>query len=97
MAKVKGCLTKSCIAYEKKIHYKKEDEFCSKCGKELRYVCKKCHVMIDKDSKGSLCIRCAAVKKDRWDKIKKNVGKVGVGALAVGGTALEVGKKIVKK
>ena len=92
MAKVKGCTKSGCVANSKKIHYKKDDEFCSKCGMELSFVCKKCHTPIAEDNKGSLCLRCVAEKEDKRDVAMKKAGKAGQKILVVGGIVAGIGK-----
>lgn len=91
MGMVKGCLSENCIARKKRIHYKKTDEFCSKCGNKLSYVCADCFKQLPDDSQ-KYCITCAANRKDKKDTAKSAVGKIGGGVLAVGGIVLSAGK-----
>ncbi|MDO4976761.1 MAG: hypothetical protein Q4E53_05805 [Eubacteriales bacterium] len=43
----KGCVNEECIARIKKISYKNTDEFCSKCGLPLSFVCKDCWMELE--------------------------------------------------
>ncbi len=95
MAKIKGCVKAGCVSCKKKEHYKKDDMFCTKCGQELVFVCKKCHTPIDEDTKGNLCARCQAEKDDSADKLKDTGKKVGAGVLGVGALALSAAKVVV--
>ena len=40
MTRVKGCVNEKCVAYKNKVNYKESEEYCSKCGVRLSYVCK---------------------------------------------------------
>lgn len=90
MSKIKGCGSSNCIANKKKIKYKNTDEFCSKCGKQLVYVCKKCFTPIPENSKGSYCIRCQAERDDRKDNTLDKAKKIGGGVVGVGAMVLSV-------
>lgn len=94
MAKIKGCVYSECLAKQKKMHYKKDDSFCTKCGRELSYVCKKCHTVMQEKDKGNLCLRCISDKKDKRDQRTKKAVKVGGGIVAVGMAAVPVAKKV---
>lgn len=94
MARVKGCTNAKCVANKKKITYKETEDFCSKCGNPLTYVCKKCYTPIGKKDK--LCARHLAEKEDKKDKAKKTAGQAGGVAAAVGAVVLAKGKDIVK-
>lgn len=94
MGMVKGCINEKCIARKKKIHYKKTDEFCSKCGNKLFYVCADCFKQLPDDSQ-KYCITCAATRKDKKDAAKNGAKKIGGGVLAVGGIVLSAGKIVV--
>jgi len=91
MGRVKGCLNKNCLTNKKKITYKEGDDYCSKCGEKLSYVCKKCYTQLP-DKLEKYCVRCLAEKED----IKNKRLKIGGGVLAVGGTILGVGKTVIK-
>ena len=89
MGAIKGCINKKCLANKKKIVYKKSDEFCSKCGEKLQYVCKnkKCRKQLPNSSE-KYCPICLAERKDKKDKVadvgvKGVVGGVGLVALCV--------------
>ena len=89
MKVIKGCANDSCMAHKKKLTYKEADIFCSKCGKELVFVCKDCYTQLPNDNE-KYCVRCNAKHEDRKDKVKKVAAG---GALAVGGLVLKFGKK----
>ncbi|MBW7571627.1 hypothetical protein [Caproiciproducens faecalis] len=93
MGTVKGCINENCIARQKKTCYKKTDEFCSKCGNKLSYVCADCFKQLPDDSQ-KYCITCAAKRKDTKDTVKNAVGKIGGGVFAVGGIVLSAGKVV---
>lgn len=48
MRAFKGCVNLDCDAY-KKIHYKKNDQFCVKCGSPLSFVCAGCWKPMESD------------------------------------------------
>jgi hypothetical protein len=97
MDRVKGCVNEKCIAHEKKVLYEENEEYCSKCGVKLDYVCKtkKCYTFLEK-SDGKYCIKCQAKKEDRKDEAKKAVFKVGGVMLTFGTLAATKGKHIIK-
>ena len=70
MSAIKGCINKNCISFKKKIQYKKTEDFCSKCGDKLQYVCKnkKCHKQLP-DNSEKYCPICLAEKKDKKNKL----------------------------
>lgn len=94
MKAFKGCTNFECRAY-KKVHYKKDDVFCLKCGNQLSFVCAECWKPME-DGKEKYCISCAAEKEqhraEKWDVVKKGGGKV----IAVVGTAVVAIPKLVK-
>lgn len=92
MAKVKGCINESCIAHAKKHHYKASDEFCSKCGQPLSFVCKSCYTPIEESQ--SLCVLCEAKKKDRNGKIIGTAKAACGAALCVAPVVVAKGKKV---
>lgn len=94
MAKIKGCTNSRCVAHTKKITYKKSEDFCSKCGQPLSFVCKSCYTPIEKSQK--LCVMCQAKVDDRNDKIKEVAGQVGVAAVGLVTLAGTKGKDILK-
>lgn len=94
MAKqIKGCISKGCIANNKKTKYKFDDNFCLKCGNPLVPVCKKCFVPLPEGHKKALCDRCIAEKEDKKDKGAKAAGAASAGVAGVAGVAV-VGKKV---
>jgi len=88
MKAFKGCINTDCKAY-KKIHYKKNDEFCLKCGNQLAFVCADCWKPME-SGKEKYCTSCAALKEQKraatLEAVKKAGGAVvgAVGAVAVG-------------
>lgn len=97
MGRVKGCVNEKCIAYKNKFLYKESEDYCSKCGTKLSYVCKtkNCYTFLEEyDSKH--CIKCQAKKDDQKDEAKKAAVKVGGVLLTVVGVAATKGKEIVK-
>ena len=94
MAKIKGCTNSRCVAHTKKITYKKSEDFCSKCGQPLSFICKSCYTPIAESQKR--CVMCQAKVDDRNDKIKEVAGQAGVAVLSIGGIFLTKGKDIVK-
>ncbi len=97
--KVKGCITAGCVAKEKKIKYKIDDNFCLKCGHELVEVCKKCYKPLPPNSTQAICDRCIAEAEDKKNKRAQKVGAIGGAAAGVAGIA-SMGKKafdLVKK
>ena len=95
MAKIKGCTKAECNANIKKVHHKKDDEFCTKCGMKLDFVCKKCHSPIEEKTKGNLCIRCKAEKEDKRDKRAKQAGQAVGGVAAVAVALGSIGKMAI--
>lgn len=92
MGRVKGCINEECIANQTKFTFKEVDDYCSKCGKTLYFVCKKCHTQLPEDSE-KYCVRCLAEKKDHNDRALKVVGGVVV---TLGLAAVSKGKKLIK-
>ena len=90
MAKVKGCTNNHCVAHTKKITYKKSEDFCSKCGQPLSFVCKSCYTPIEESQKR--CVMCQAKVDDRNDKIKDGIVKASTAALSLGAVVLSKGK-----
>ena len=94
MKAFKGCTNPDCKAY-KKIHYKKADAFCLKCGNQLSFVCAECWKPME-DGKAKYCISCAAEKEqhraETWDTVKK----VGGGAAAAVGAVVVAVPKMLK-
>lgn len=91
MKKVKACLNSECSEC-KKTYYKATDEFCVKCGSRLSYVCKhkNCFKALPDDSKDVLCPVHLAEKKDREEKVKDGLMKVGTGIVAAAGFVISV-------
>lgn len=94
MKAFKGCINPNCVGY-KKIKYKKDDEFCKKCGDKLSFVCADCWKPMD-DDEHRLCINCKAkqdqAKADKKAAIKQGGAKV----IAAVGVAAVAAPKVVK-
>lgn len=98
MLRVKGCVNETCVANQKKITYKEADDYCSKCGSKLHYVCKECYTQLPDDSE-KYCVRCLAEKQDRKDKTKNHALKIAGGAVGAAGVvvaSIGKGKEIIK-
>lgn len=95
MASVKGCNNHSCIANKNKLKYKKSDEFCSKCGKELIYVCPKCYTPLTNESE-KYCLRHLAEMDDKKERRNKALAVVGTGILGVCTIVITKGKDVTK-
>ncbi|MBK5244962.1 MAG: hypothetical protein JJE18_08075 [Eubacteriaceae bacterium] len=95
MDRVKGCVTEKCAAHKKKTTYKESDDYCSKCGDKLSYVCKKCYTPLE-DTSEKYCVRCLAVRQDRNDNVVKVVGSIGGALLTASTVVLTKGKDIAK-
>ncbi len=104
MKAFKGCTNENCQAYEK-IHYKKDDRFCSKCGCALSYVCADCWKVLE-TNENRLCISCEAKreqkKEQRDEKAKKffaaagGVAVAAVGAVKNADAIVDGAKKVLK-
>jgi len=94
MVRVKGCVNEKCAAFKKKITYKESEEYCSKCGQTLSYVCKKCYTPLEE--KGKYCAIHQAEKDDKADHTKKVVLGVSGVVLSAGAVVFTKGKDIVK-
>lgn len=80
MKAFKGCTNPSCKSY-KKIHYKKDDDFCTKCGSALSYVCAACWKPLE-DESFKYCISCKAEKEQKQAKIVDTAKHFGGGLVA---------------
>lgn len=96
MGRVKGCVNEECVTHLKKIKYKETENFCSKCGVGLVYVCKghNCYTFLEEND-GTYCVRCQAKRDDNKDKVMKAAAQVGGIAVAAGGFAVKGGKKVI--
>ena len=90
MGRVKGCINETCIANQKKFTFKEVDDYCSKCGNTLYYVCKKCHTQLPDDSE-KYCMRCLAEKQDRKDSALT----IASGLVLTLGLVVSKGKKVI--
>lgn len=93
MRSVKGCINAACIVSQKKITYKETDDYCSKCGNKLYFVCRECYKQLPDDAK--YCERCIAKKQDRKDRVKDNALKIGGAAFAVSLAVRSKGKEVI--
>jgi len=93
MKQVFGCVNENCSNYDKKIRYKNEDVFCSKCGQSLVTVCKKCQMPLPEDMEDIYCIRCQAERDDAAHKRNKVLSVAGV---VVAGIFAAVGKVVAE-
>ena len=91
MKAFKGCTNQSCGAY-KKIHYKKKDQYCSKCGYTLDFVCADCWKPMESDE-NRLCTSCAAKKEQTRAQFVDKAKAMGGGAMAALGAAGAVALK----
>lgn len=95
MKSFKGCINKNCSAYNNRIKYKDLDNYCTKCGSQIYYVCEDCWKQLD-HNKSHICTECEENKRkkkqERIDKIQDGAKKVGKAAIAIGGAAVTVAK-----
>lgn len=96
MSKTKGCVNRNCSARQKKIKYKENDIYCSKCGQKLAFVCPKCYTVLQ-ETDGKYCVRCSEGKKDKKESAAKVAGGIAAGLVAVAGAALSIAKVMIKK
>jgi predicted amidophosphoribosyltransferase len=89
----KGCINESCEAYKEKIKYKDSETYCSRCGSQLAYVCKKCHRQLSSNNDKN-CIRCRAEIEDRRKRIQNAGGKFLGVMIAGGGVLIQVADKL---
>ena len=94
MKAFKGCINSSCSVY-KKIRYKKNDNFCTKCGGPLQFVCADCWTQLDDDSE-KYCVFCKNKRRDEADKCiegaKDVAKKIGGGVAATVGVVVMAAK-----
>ncbi len=97
----KGCLNETCEANRKKTKYKKDDNFCLKCGSPLSIICVDCFCELENDI-AKRCVKCQAKKDDAKDNRKQAAKNLGVGAAAVGSVVVagvkmapEIGKTVL--
>lgn len=95
MGKVKGCINEACISNQKKITFKEVENYCSKCGDKLFYVCRECYTQLPDDA-DKYCERCIAKKQDRKDHAKENALKIGAAIAPLGIAVIGKGEKILK-
>ncbi|HHX61626.1 MAG TPA: hypothetical protein GX707_13100 [Epulopiscium sp.] len=92
MRRLKGCSSVKCIANKNKHTFKEANNYCSKCGNTLYYVCKKCHTQLPGDS-DKYCVRCSAQKQDKKESTLKIAGGI---TMTVVVAAASTGKKVIK-
>lgn len=105
--RVKGCPNSDCENHIKKLRFKTTDEYCSKCGEPLVFVCKKCFSEIqDSGPEHTKCTHCmeeAQAKKEQYiDKAKDIAKKAGGAVVGVGGAIVvnviqDEKKEVIKK
>lgn len=96
MAKaIKGCINKDCKSY-KKTPYKDTDNFCSKCGSPLYYVCKDCWMELP-DNTQKYCVRCDSIRKDKNDELVKTISEEILKGAKVAAAFVTEGSKVVSK
>ena len=64
MKPFKGCVNENCSAY-KKIHYRRDDHYCRKCGHPLYSVCADCWTVLGEDDTQRICASCQAKRTQR--------------------------------
>lgn len=81
--RVKRCPNAGCKEYGK-TNFDSSKQFCSTCGTELVFVCKKCHSkIVDEGPEHILCATCEAAEQDKRDKHLATAKKAGE-AIAAG-------------
>lgn len=95
MKTTRGCVNKECSDCLNRVHYKKDDVYCTKCGEKLHYVCDDCWTQLE-DNNEKYCILCKNKRQDKKDEQKEKIKKVGVVAVGVIGSIGAVAKKAVK-
>lgn len=64
--RVKGCPNERCEMHILKVKQDGDDNYCSKCGERLIYVCAKCFRQLEgTDEKGRICRQCEVEIKDK--------------------------------
>lgn len=96
--RLKGCPNEKCVMHIDKKKLNADNDFCSKCGTKLIYVCTKCFTEIeDLGEDHRKCKRCEAeadAKKEKAkDTAKKAASKVGTAGIAVGTTIVAAMEK----
>ena len=93
MKAFKGCINQSCGAYNK-IRYKRNDQYCLKCGYTLSFVCAECWKPMESDE-NRLCTSCAALKEQKRAQFADKAKYIAAGVVgtmgAVAGTVKKVG------
>ena len=99
--RIKGCPNEACECHMKR-KYKVDDQYCTKCGAPLIFVCAKCFCEIeDLGHKHTICKACEAKAQERKEHIKDTVKTKGAKAIGVatpiavgiGNTLLKDGQK----
>ena len=94
--RAKGCPNPECEMNLKKFRYGASDIYCTKCGTELVFVCRKCFRKIEDAGPGhSICGVCEAKSEEQKARLISLGKKVGGVALAAG-AALPVAAKKLK-
>ena len=86
MKPFKGCVNENCSAY-KKIHYRRDDHYCRKCGHPLYSVCADCWTVLGEDDTQRICASCQAKRNAERVERAKHVG-IAVAGVAAGAKAM---------
>lgn len=81
MKPFKGCTNEDCNAY-KKIHYRRDDHYCRKCGHPLDFVCADCWTVLEDDTQ-RICTGCQAKRTQRNAERTERVKHVGIAVAGV--------------
>ncbi|MFI3169897.1 MAG: hypothetical protein R3Y06_08140 [Faecalibacterium sp.] len=90
----KGCLNETCEANRKKTKYKKDDNFCLKCGSPLSIICVDCFCELENDDTNR-CVKCKAKRDDARDNRMKQVVAAGGIVAASVKVVPEIGKTVL--
>lgn len=91
--RIKGCPNEHCEAF-RKIKYKASENFCSKCGASLVYICAKCGNKIeDFGPDYRICAHCEAEKADFKDAVVDKVKQAGGAVIGFVAPAIALGAK----
>lgn len=82
MKPFKGCVNENCSAY-KKIHYRRDDHYCRKCGHPLYSVCADCWTVLGEDDTQRICASCQAKRTQRNAERVECAKRVGIAVAGV--------------
>jgi hypothetical protein len=90
----KGCPNPDCEMNKKEKKYSAKENYCSRCGSELVFVCAECFCKLDDQGpQHRICAACEAKKKMRLDAVVDAGQKVAVGAEKAGVAIKKAGGK----